>query len=87
MNYFHYDTFCDILVSRLMKIRGESMDKGILKQLEQTRELMIESGLKYGFQNTKTIQLSKRLDELLNEYDMLTIDEKEGQIELRKFFQ
>lgn len=66
---------------------GESMDKGILKQLEQTRELMIESGLKYGFRNTKTIQLSKRLDELLNEYDMLTIDEKDGEIELRNFFQ
>jgi len=63
------------------------MDKGILKQLEQTRELMIESGLKYGFQNTKTIQLSKRLDELLNEYDMLTIDEKEHEIELKNFFQ
>ena len=63
------------------------MDKGILKQLEQTRELMIECGLKYGFQNTKTIQLSKRLDELLNEYDMLTIDEKEDEIELKKFFQ
>ena len=63
------------------------MDKGILKQLEQTRELMIQSGLKHGFQNAKTIQLSKRLDELLNEYDMLTIDEKEGEIELKKFFQ
>ena len=63
------------------------MDKGILNQLEQMRELMIESGLKHGFQNAKTIQLSKRLDELLNEYDMLTIDEKEGEIELKNFFQ
>ena len=63
------------------------MDKSILKQLEQTRELMIESGLKHGFRNNKTIQLSKRLDELLNEYDMLTVDEKEDEIELKKFFQ
>ena len=63
------------------------MDKGILKQLEQMRELMIESGLKHGFQNAKTIQLSKRLDEILNEYDMLPIDEKEGEIELKNFFQ
>ena len=37
------------------------MDKGILKQLEQTRELMIESGLENGFQNPKTIQLSKQV--------------------------
>ena len=63
------------------------MDKGILKQVEHTRELMIESGLKYGFRNVKTIQLSKRLDELLNEYDMLTINEKEDEIQLRNFFQ
>lgn len=45
------------------------MDKCILKQLEQTRQLMIQAGMKYGLQNIRTINLSKQLDTLLNEYE------------------
>ncbi len=63
------------------------MEKGILKQVELTRTLMIQSGLKHGFQNAKTIQLSRRLDELLNEYDMLSTDEKEDEFIQKNFLQ
>ena len=63
------------------------MEKGILKQVELTRTLMIQSGLKHGFQNVKTIQLSRRLDELLNEYDMLSTDEKEDEFIQKNFLQ
>lgn len=48
----------------------------ILIELEQTRALMIQSGMKYGFQNAKTIQLSEKLDLLMNEFDSLTSTEK-----------
>ncbi|WP_431029306.1 aspartyl-phosphate phosphatase Spo0E family protein [Lysinibacillus sp. LZ02] len=63
------------------------MEKGILEQLEQMRALMIQSGMKHGFGNAKTIQLSKRLDELLNEYDMLNRSKIEDEIEETNFFQ
>lgn len=45
------------------------MEKNLLKKLEQTRQLMIESGIENGLQNPKTIRLSKRLDQLMNQYD------------------
>lgn len=41
----------------------------ILKELEDTRELMIQSGMKNGLQNPKTIRLSRQLDELMNRYE------------------
>ncbi|MFJ8234549.1 Spo0E family sporulation regulatory protein-aspartic acid phosphatase [Ureibacillus sp. NPDC094379] len=41
----------------------------ILKELEDTRELMIRSGMKNGLQNPKTIRLSRQLDELMNRYE------------------
>ncbi|MEO4054303.1 aspartyl-phosphate phosphatase Spo0E family protein [Solibacillus sp. CAU 1738] len=44
------------------------MDKGFLKQLERTREMMIQSGLKKGLLNAETIRLSKELDHLMNKY-------------------
>ena len=40
----------------------------LLKKVEDTRKLMIQSGLQYGLLDTKTILLSERLDELLNLY-------------------
>lgn len=40
----------------------------LLKQMEQTREMMIRSGVENGLQNAKTIQLSRRLDQLMNTY-------------------
>lgn len=45
------------------------MENSLLKKLEQTRQLMIESGMENGLQNPKTIRLSKRLDQLMNQYD------------------
>lgn len=45
------------------------VENNLLKRLEQTREMMIQSGMKNGLQNPKTIRLSKRLDELMNQYD------------------
>lgn len=65
---------------------GELMDN-ILKQLEQTRELMIQAGMKYGFQNIRTIKLSKQLDVLLNEYAGKSISENESSHEIQKLLQ
>lgn len=45
------------------------MGKSLLKKLEQTRQLMIESGMENGLQNPKTIRLSKKLDRLMNQID------------------
>ena len=44
--------------------------ESLLKQVELTREAMIESAIQNGFGNAKTIQLSKRLDQLLNIYQL-----------------
>ncbi|MFB7160309.1 MULTISPECIES: Spo0E family sporulation regulatory protein-aspartic acid phosphatase [unclassified Lysinibacillus] len=52
----------------------------LLKQMEQTREMMIRSGVENGLQNAKTIQLSRRLDQLMNTYyRQTTFEEEEGQ--------
>ena len=40
----------------------------LLTKVEQTRRQMVKSGIQYGLLHAKTIQLSKRLDELLNLY-------------------
>ncbi|WP_341301735.1 aspartyl-phosphate phosphatase Spo0E family protein [Lysinibacillus sp. FSL H8-0500] len=55
----------------------------LLKQMEQTREMMIRSGVENGLQNAKTIQLSRRLDQLMNTYYRQTAfeDEKEQDAE------
>ncbi|EAZ87527.1 aspartyl-phosphate phosphatase Spo0E family protein [Lysinibacillus fusiformis] len=54
----------------------------LLKQMEQTRELMIRSGVENGLQNAKTIQLSRRLDQLMNTYYRQTaFDEEKDQDE------
>ncbi|AVK82921.1 aspartyl-phosphate phosphatase Spo0E family protein [Lysinibacillus sp. NPDC047702] len=49
----------------------------LLKQMEQTREMMIRSGVENGLQNAKTIQLSRRLDQLMNTYYRQTVFEEE----------
>jgi len=46
------------------------MSESILKKLEITREKMIRSGIENGFSNVETIRLSKKLDQLLNDYQM-----------------
>lgn len=40
----------------------------LLKQMEQTREMMIRSGVENGLQNADTIRLSRQLDQLMNTY-------------------
>ena len=45
------------------------MGKAILQQLELRRQMMIDCGLQYGFQNEKTIRLSRQLDRLINLYE------------------
>ncbi|MDM5246671.1 MULTISPECIES: aspartyl-phosphate phosphatase Spo0E family protein [unclassified Lysinibacillus] len=49
----------------------------LLKQMEQTREMMIRSGVENGLRNAKTIQLSRRLDQLMNTYYRQTAFEEE----------
>lgn len=49
---------------------GWCMSESILKKLEKTREKMIRSGIENGFSNVETIRLSKKLDQLLNDYQM-----------------
>nr|WP_232337136.1 aspartyl-phosphate phosphatase Spo0E family protein [Lysinibacillus timonensis] len=56
------------------------MDKVTLNLLEKKRELMIQSGLKNGLLNFKTIRLSKELDQLMNKYDSKFNDYQRGKI-------
>ncbi|MGX9133468.1 aspartyl-phosphate phosphatase Spo0E family protein [Rummeliibacillus sp. JY-2-4R] len=46
------------------------MSESILRKLERTREKMIRSGIENGFSNVETIRLSKKLDQLLNTYQL-----------------
>ncbi len=46
------------------------MSEVVLKKLEQTREKMIQCGLEKGFLNAETIRLSRKLDDLLNLYQL-----------------
>ena len=46
------------------------MSESILKKLEKPSEKMIRSGIENGFSNVETIRLSKKLDQLLNDYQM-----------------
>jgi len=57
----------------------------LLKQMEQTREMMIRSGVENGLQNAKTIQLSRRLDQLMNTYYRQTAFEEEDQEDLFQY--
>ncbi|MFJ7668004.1 Spo0E family sporulation regulatory protein-aspartic acid phosphatase [Lysinibacillus sp. NPDC097195] len=57
----------------------------LLKQMEQTREMMIRSGVENGLQNAKTIQLSRRLDQLMNTYYRQTTFEEEDQDDLFQY--
>lgn len=49
------------------------MSEVVLKKLEQTREKMIQCGLEKGFLNDETIRLSRKLDYLLNLYQLENI--------------
>ncbi|QBK25463.1 aspartyl-phosphate phosphatase Spo0E family protein [Ureibacillus thermophilus] len=45
----------------------------LLIQLEHLREKMIRSGLEHGLQSKKTIQLSKQLDKIIDQYVQQTL--------------
>lgn len=45
------------------------MDHLLLLKLEMVREKMIRSGMENGLQAPKTIQLSKELDVIMNQYE------------------
>lgn len=47
------------------------MLESILKQLEETREQMVQSARENGVSNKETLRLSVKLDQLLNEYDYI----------------
>ncbi len=53
-----------------------ALNVNLLLELEQTRALMIHSGMKYGFQHENTLLLSKKLDALMNEYELRRMDER-----------
>ena len=50
----------------------------LLNKVEQTRRLMVKSGLRNGLLDDKTILLSKHLDELLNLYSETTKNKNTG---------
>ncbi len=50
------------------------MQESILEQVEHIREKMIQSALKHGFSDAHTIQLSEKLDHLLNAYQKKTFE-------------
>ena len=56
------------------------MSETRLNKLEVTREKMIKSALEKGVLNNETIKLSKELDQLLNDFQYIDIDE----VEIRK---
>lgn len=63
------------------------MEKDILRQLELTRQLMIASGLENGLLNKKTIQLSEKVDQLINEFDAKRFEQLMGKQSTQKMMQ
>jgi len=53
------------------------MSETRLKRLEATREKMIRSALEKGILNNDTIKLSEELDQLLNDFQYIDMDEEE----------
>lgn len=56
------------MVSVICLQEGCIMANLLLEQMEQTREMMIRSGVENGLQNANTIRLSRQLDQLMNTY-------------------
>lgn len=52
------------------------MSETSLKRLEATREKMIRSALEKGILNNDTIKLSEELDQLLNDFQFVDMDEE-----------
>ncbi|WP_419961450.1 aspartyl-phosphate phosphatase Spo0E family protein [Psychrobacillus sp. BM2] len=53
------------------------MSETRLTRLEATREKMIRSALEKGVLNNDTIKLSEELDQLLNDFQIIDIDEEQ----------
>ncbi|MEY8741553.1 Spo0E family sporulation regulatory protein-aspartic acid phosphatase [Bacillales bacterium AN1005] len=49
----------------------------ILDRIENVRKEMINIGLSEGFRSDKTLKLSKKLDDLILQYQKLNIGEKQ----------
>ncbi len=49
-------------------------NKMIRKELYDTRDLMIKTALSEGFTSKKTVELSQRIDELLNHIELNYIE-------------
>ena len=60
------------------------MPESLLKQVEFTREQMIQSALENGFGDVNTIRLSKKLDRLLNLYQFRDYHNKKIKMKLVK---
>ena len=60
------------------------MRESILKQIEHTREKMIQSALDHGFKDVNTIRLSKRLDRLLNLYQFKNLHQNNIKLRIVK---
>ncbi|MEK3978276.1 aspartyl-phosphate phosphatase Spo0E family protein [Psychrobacillus sp. FSL K6-2836] len=52
------------------------MSETRLKRLEATREKMVRSALEKGVLNQDTIKLSEELDQLLNDFQFIDMDEE-----------
>ncbi|QUG40908.1 aspartyl-phosphate phosphatase Spo0E family protein [Psychrobacillus sp. INOP01] len=52
------------------------MSETRLKRLEATREKMVRSALEKGILNHDTIKLSEELDQLLNDFQFIEMDEE-----------
>lgn len=52
------------------------MPQSLLEQVEHTREKMIQLALEKGFGDMDTIQLSEKLDQLLNAYQLKSFQKK-----------
>ncbi len=50
----------------------------LLSEIENTRNLMIDTGIKEGLGSKKTIEISRKLDALLNEFDTKRLDLEDG---------
>ena len=49
---------------------GNDLEKSLEEEIEYTREAMVHIALKEGIGASTTIRLSKRLDILMNQFDM-----------------
>ena len=62
-------------------MEGLIVEKDILRQLEVTRKMMIDSGLQNGLLNKKTLRLSEQVDRLINAFDA----NKEKELNTKQF--